>query len=207
MRLLVVPTAYTTAGAGITLRNSQFRIENMVAGDLMIVYANELAGTFNGDKLPDLTTAATGKVTWHIYVNNNIGLLTGSGGAPLIYATTPNVEQVIAETERLPGADTIGPGAVRDCGCEGGRAVVRLRRVGGERRAARRYGQAVKTVTSARPVSSTTLLADTDCRCRCRTGCCTRWKGSSSATGRRPRLQRVRVVSVFAKSRSILTPV
>ena len=82
----VVPqTSATNAGAGLDIRDCKFGNENIGADDLRILYADEGAGTYFGDKLHDTTVDSTGFCVQHTVrdslLNNNSGFQN-----PFIYA-------------------------------------------------------------------------------------------------------------------------
>lgn len=55
----LVPTDSAAIGRGFTCEISKFGPENTEAGDIHILYANELPGTTNGERFPDLVTVNT----------------------------------------------------------------------------------------------------------------------------------------------------
>ena len=82
----VVPqTSATNAGAGLDIRDCKFGNENIGADDLRILYADQGAGTYFGDKLHDTTVDSTGFCVQHTVrdslLNNNSGFQN-----PFIYA-------------------------------------------------------------------------------------------------------------------------
>lgn len=87
----VVPDSMSVnAGTGLTITGCKFGNENMVKGDLRIVYADEGDGASNGTRLPELQGDSSGYVLGNLVMQNSIfGISDGQN--PLIYSTTPNV--------------------------------------------------------------------------------------------------------------------
>jgi hypothetical protein len=86
----VVPnTSSVNAGSGLVIDTTKFGNENADPTDKKILYADEGAGTFFGDRLP-ATTASTGYIFGHVVTNI---LLNGLGniGQSLVYTYTPNL--------------------------------------------------------------------------------------------------------------------
>jgi len=88
----IVPDADgTNAGTGLYIgASNKFGNENIDSSDFRIVYADELSGTYFGDKLPDMSTNSTGYIRGH-----NIGGAFIGGGTnpqqPLIKSMTKRV--------------------------------------------------------------------------------------------------------------------
>jgi hypothetical protein len=76
----VVPDADgTNAGTGLVVgKSNKFGNENIDSSDFRIVYADELSGTYFGDKLPDTSTNSTGYIRGH----NIGGAFIGGGSSP-----------------------------------------------------------------------------------------------------------------------------
>lgn len=96
----VVPTLPFVDGGnhnGMVIENNKLSIESYDATyDYAIIFADEAAGTWNGDKLPNLSADSTGYVSGVRIVKNKI---TGSGAEtarrmPVVYSTTPFVSGV-----------------------------------------------------------------------------------------------------------------
>jgi len=87
----VVPSATSTnAGDGFKVLGCRFGNENLVAGDLRILFADAQAGATNGVQLPQLSADSTGFVQGATIANN--AFLDSSADAfPMVYSTTPNV--------------------------------------------------------------------------------------------------------------------
>lgn len=83
-----IPPTFVNAGDGMVLTQCKFGNENLNAADYRILYADEGAGTFNGDRLPVLT-ASTGYIVGHTVRDVNQSDIGGT--IPLVYSTTPNV--------------------------------------------------------------------------------------------------------------------
>lgn len=88
----VVPDADgTNAGTGLVVgKSNKFGNENIDSSDFRIVYADELSGTYFGDKLPDTSTNSTGYIRGH----NISGAFIGGGTnpqQPLIKSMTKRV--------------------------------------------------------------------------------------------------------------------
>lgn len=67
------------AGSGLVITPlNKFGNENISAGDFRIVYADELSGTYFGDKLPDMSTNSTGYIRGHRIG----GAFYGTSGTP-----------------------------------------------------------------------------------------------------------------------------
>lgn len=90
----------SNAGTGLYIGPQKFGNENIDSSDFRIVYADELSGTYFGDKLPDMSTNSTGYINGHriecaVY---------GTGG-------TPNIPLVKSMTKNVLGC-RIGPIAI-----------------------------------------------------------------------------------------------
>jgi hypothetical protein len=77
-------------GPGFVIDGSRHGNENLDPSDYAILYADEGAGTYFGDRLP-VFTASAGYISGHTIINE---FLEGGGASPtrpLVYSTTPNV--------------------------------------------------------------------------------------------------------------------
>lgn len=80
----------TNAGTGLFITGNKHGNENRDASDFNIVYADELSGTYFGDKLPDMSSASTGYIRGHRIE----GAFYDTGGtpvSPVIKSMTSNV--------------------------------------------------------------------------------------------------------------------
>ena len=89
-----VPTeTKTNSGAGFVINECRMGNENKVQGDKIVVYADELPGTSNGNRMPNLDADSIGWILGHqvihcaLHGNREIPV-------PLIFSTTPNVEHL-----------------------------------------------------------------------------------------------------------------
>lgn len=79
-----------TGGSGLKIITNRMGNENLQTFDTRVLYADEVAGTWNGDRMPDLATDSTGIITYHSIRDNRVA---GAGvGQPFIYSTTPNIQ-------------------------------------------------------------------------------------------------------------------
>jgi len=86
-------------GQGLNVFSNKFGNENKRGvsdakpGDFYVVYADQQAGTFNGDKFPNLTTNAAGtkRFSNSQFNNNKIQGGGGYGSTPFIFSTTNNM--------------------------------------------------------------------------------------------------------------------
>ncbi|MGN8068104.1 hypothetical protein [Mucilaginibacter sp. 22184] len=89
MSVWIVPNANATVpGTGLFIEGNKFGNENQSSIDYRIVYADELSGTYNGDRLPNLQNASSGYITGHLIKSNKV---SGSVSISFIYTTTTNV--------------------------------------------------------------------------------------------------------------------
>lgn len=87
----IVPNASAVnAGHGFIAEGTRHGNENLDATDYAILYADEGAGTYFGDRLP-VYTDSTGYIIGHTIRDSMIGGVGDSGTRPLVYSTTPNV--------------------------------------------------------------------------------------------------------------------
>ena len=87
----LVPDASTSSpcGRGLTV-SARMSNENQQSQDYKIIYADEGAGTWNGDMPPNLTMASAGYIQGHRYIDCEMNN-SGANPAPFIYSMTPNV--------------------------------------------------------------------------------------------------------------------
>lgn len=86
----VVPRSTANPGIGLNVAANKFGNENMAAGDLRIVMAEEGLGTYVGERWPLLSTPSTLNLAG-LNISDN-SLLGASGAlAPFIFSTTPNL--------------------------------------------------------------------------------------------------------------------
>lgn len=91
----IVPSSSTTnSGAGFTATENKFGPENLHSADYRILYADELAGTFNGNMWPNVVDASAGHITGHVVNGNMFGGVTGAAPAP-VTTMTPNVRDSV----------------------------------------------------------------------------------------------------------------
>jgi hypothetical protein len=89
-------------GAGGVFSNNKFGNENFAATDRKVVYADELAGTWFGDRFPNLASNASFRIDCHTYMNN---LLVGNsnGVAEMIYSKTPQLKGFVIGPNMMAG--------------------------------------------------------------------------------------------------------
>ena len=90
----IVPSATTNSGQGFVLRNSKFGNENLVAGDLKVLYADEGSGASNGVKFPTLDADSTGYIIGHLITGCIFMTKGATNDYPVVYSTTPNVRGI-----------------------------------------------------------------------------------------------------------------
>jgi hypothetical protein len=78
------------AGHGMTITGGRFGNESLVAGDYRILFADELSGSSNGTRFPQLAADSTGFVTGVTVAHSNFWGISATSH-PMIYSTTPNV--------------------------------------------------------------------------------------------------------------------
>lgn len=107
IRLWLVPTPTTgSAGDGLTVMGNKFGPEYQAAGDYQIVCADESAGSSVGERLPDLSTASSGHVRGSMVAYNSIAAgWDGSGSAPVVFSTTPNLSKMRLTPNHWQGSD------------------------------------------------------------------------------------------------------
>lgn len=99
----VVPrTSSTNAGPGLNISNNKFGNENLGADDKRILYADEAAGTYFGDKLPTVAADSTGFIIGHTVTDN----LYNGGTIPIVYSTTPNIRGSSFDGKMAGGSPT-----------------------------------------------------------------------------------------------------
>lgn len=88
----VVPDADgTNAGTGFVVgRANKFGNENSASSDFQIVYADELSGTYFGDRLPDMSTTSTGYIRGHSIAGSYYSD-TGTPYQPIVKSMTKYV--------------------------------------------------------------------------------------------------------------------
>lgn len=99
-----VAPAYQNAGTGFVIRDCKFGNEFLADGDYRILYADEGSGATNGVKMPDLGADSTGFITGHNIESNSFN---HSGYShitnPLIYSTTPNIQDLAVANNQIVG--------------------------------------------------------------------------------------------------------
>ncbi len=90
---LVPWTNSVNGGQGFSMSRCKLGNEGLAAGDYRILYADELSGTSNGTRMPNLAADSTGFVMGH---QLDHFMVNGKSGAavPIIYSTTPNVRDL-----------------------------------------------------------------------------------------------------------------
>ena len=99
----VVPDSIAVnAGTGLTVTGCKFGNENLLPGDMRILYADERGGNSNGTRYPELDADSTSYVAGQNIAFNAI-YGTGSDSHPIIYSTTPNVRALHVHSNALEG--------------------------------------------------------------------------------------------------------
>lgn len=99
---IVPDIAPVNAGTGLTITSSKFGNENMVNGDLRILYAEERDGESNGSRLPELGSDSANYIQGHLIMQNSFFGI-GGGSAPIVYSTTSNVRGLQISNNVLAG--------------------------------------------------------------------------------------------------------
>jgi len=87
----VVPfTSPANAGDGFKVLGCRFGNENLVAGDLRVLFADAQPGATNGVQLPELNADSAGYMQGAIIANSTF-IDNSNDAYPMVYSTTPNV--------------------------------------------------------------------------------------------------------------------
>jgi hypothetical protein len=102
MAIWEVPSSAYAAG-GI-IRGNKFGNENFASFDYKIVVAEESTGTWNGDKMPALSTASSNNIVGRYIVENNSNGAGDYGQYPFIFSTTPNLSSCYISNNTFGGS-------------------------------------------------------------------------------------------------------
>lgn len=87
----VPETGQTNSGEGLVVDNCKFGSENHLSTDTRVLYADELAETYNADCMPNLASDSSGYVSGHSFVNIK---LAGANADRLVYSTTTKINNI-----------------------------------------------------------------------------------------------------------------
>lgn len=90
-------------GGGFYVHGTKFGEENKAPSDVELLIAGEGAGSYVGDRLPDLTTVRTEKVEGYRFLANHIGGAAGRG--PFCYSMTPDLRGLQFVANHIEGTD------------------------------------------------------------------------------------------------------
>jgi len=101
---LEINSAYNpVTGRNCTILNNKFGNENIAADDYQIVYSEELSGTYNADRFPNLATDSSAySLGCNAYAN--CFLSSDSFRKPAIYSTSPNILGLRMHGNQFPGS-------------------------------------------------------------------------------------------------------
>lgn len=95
INLWIVPTPATNNVGNIYIDGNKFGSENLIAGDLWVLFADELSGSDHATRFPDESTSSTGSVFGIMIGSHNTIADSGTAGSPvvdaLVYSTTTDV--------------------------------------------------------------------------------------------------------------------
>lgn len=96
----VPTTGQVNSGEGLVVDNCKFGSENQLSTDTRVLYADELSGAYNADRMPNLDADSYGYISGHSFVNIKLG---GANFGRLVYSTTTKINNISFDDITIQG--------------------------------------------------------------------------------------------------------